>query len=352
MLGIIAVVFVFSVIILVHEFGHFIMAKKCGVRVERFSLGFGPELLGIKKGDTRYSICLILFGGYVKMAGDDPRGNLTGKKWEYLSQPISRRLAIVASGPILNYLLAFMIFFLIFVAGSPTLTSRIGGLVEDYPARMHKLLEGDKIIAIDNQEVKYWDQLTKIIHSKLEGSLALTIQRQDRIFRVRISPKIEEVKNIWGRSVKIGLIGIRPSDDIAVLRYNPAVAFYKAGEKLVLLSSLTLRGIWAMISGQQSFKESVAGPIQIASIIGKTAKMGLTYLFSIMGVISMALAIFNILPLPVLDGGHIMFLVLEKIRKKPLNLEIQEKIQNIALVILVGLLLFVSYNDILRLMGK
>ena len=352
MLEIISVIFVFSVIILVHEFGHFIMAKKCGVRVERFSLGFGPELLGIKKGDTRYSISLILFGGYVKMAGDDPRGDLTGKSWEYLSQPVSRRLSIVAAGPVLNYLLAFLIFFLIFVIGSPTLTSRIGSLVENYPARLHKLIEGDKIIAVDNQEVKYWDQLTRAIHSRLEGSLTLTIQRQDRIFQVRIFPKIKEVKNFWGGSVKIGLIGIRPSDDMVVLRYNPAVAFYKAGERLVVLSSLTLGGIWAVISGQQPFRESVAGPIQIASIIGKTAKMGLTYLFSIMGMISMALAIFNILPLPVLDGGHIMFLVLEKIRKKPLKLETQEKIQNIALVILVGLLLFVSYNDILKLMGK
>ncbi|MEA3560348.1 MAG: RIP metalloprotease RseP [Candidatus Omnitrophota bacterium] len=352
MLEFIAILFVFSTIILIHEFGHFIMAKKCGVRVERFSLGFGPELLGVKKGDTRYSISLILFGGYVKMAGDDPAGGLTGKSWEYLSQPVSKRLSIVAAGPVLNYILAFLVFFLVFVIGSPTPTSRIGDLLEDYPARAHNLMQGDKIIAVDGKEVKYWNGLTEIIHNSLEGSLLLTIQREDRFFKVRIFPKIEEIKNIWGQPVKTAFIGIRPSDEIAMLRYNPFVAFYKAGERLFLLSALTLRGLGAVVTGQLSFRESVAGPIKIAAIIGKTAKLGVVYLFSLMGVISMALAIFNILPIPVLDGGHVVFLILEKIRKKPLRLKTQESIQNIAMTVLIILALFVSYNDIMGLMGK
>lgn len=352
MLEAISIIFVFSVIILVHEFGHFIVAKKCGVKVERFSLGFGPELWGFKKGETRYLISLILFGGYVKMAGDDPREKRSGKSWEYLSQPVLKRISIVAAGSMLNYILAFLIFFLIFAMGSPTLTSRIGGLLKDFPAKAHDLMEGDRIIAIDGEDVKYWDELTEIIHKRMEGTLTLTVQRKDRIFQIRLSPKIKEVRNIWGRPVKIGLVGIIPSDEAVILRYNPFVAFYKAGERLLTLSMLTVRGIWGVISGQQPFRESITGPIGIASIIGKTTKMGMSYLFSIMGIISMALAIFNILPFPVLDGGHIIFLLLEKIRKKPLSLKVQEGIQNLGFALLIILVLFVSYNDIMRLMGK
>jgi len=352
LLGTIAVIFVFSGIILAHEFGHFLMAKRCGVKVERFSMGFGPEIWGFQKGDTRYSICLILFGGYIKMAGDDPREKLGKAKGEFLSQPISRRLLIVAAGPIFNYVLAFLIFFLIFVIGSPTITSKIGGLIEGFPAQAHHLAEGDEIIAIDGSPVQTWEELTENIHKRVEGNLTLTVQRDKEIFQVVLSPRVKEMKDIWGHPSRIALIGITPSDEVVTLRYGPFTAFYRAGRRLSTLTVFTLRGIWGMISGQMSFKESVAGPIGIAAIIGKTAKTGIAHLFVIMAIISAALGIFNLMPIPILDGGHIVFLILEKIRKRPLSANVQENIQNAAFAIIIVLLLFISYNDVLRLMGK
>lgn len=352
MLGAIAVIFVFSGIILAHEFGHFLMAKRCGVKVERFSMGFGPEIWGFQKGDTRYSICLVLFGGYIKMAGDDPREELGKTKGEFLSQPIFRRLLIVAAGPIFNYVLAFLIFFFIFVIGSPTITSKIGGIIEGFPAQAHHMAEGDKIIAIDGRPVEYWDELTEIIHRKLEGKLTLTVQRDREVFQVVLSLCVREIKNIWGQPLSVALIGITASDQTTILRYGPFGAFYQAGRRLLTLSVFTLRGMWGMVTGRMSFKESIAGPIGIAAIIGKTAKMGVIYLFSIMAIISTALAIFNLLPIPILDGGHIGFLILEKIRKRRLNARTQENIQNAAFAVIIVLLLIVSYNDILRLAGK
>lgn len=345
-LKIVVVAFVFSVLIFVHEFGHFLLAKKKGVRVEKFSLGFGKKLIGFKRGDTEYIICAFPLGGYVKMAGEDPREKLSGKPWEYLSQPISRRLAIVVAGPISNYLLAFLIFMVVlFVWGAPSKNPQIGGLIEDFPAQVHGLKEGDWIMAIDGESVETWKQMAEIIHKKYEGSIVLRVRRDGRELLMTIMPKAEVATDVTGKETRIGLIGITP----VMRKYAPLTTLASAGEKTLTLTVITYKGIWWLISGRMAFREAVAGPIGIASIIGEAASLGIVPILQLTGILGIALAIFNLLPFPILDGGNVLFLTLEKVRGRPLSPKVQESIQQVALIFIIILVLFVSYNDIMRM---
>ena len=339
---------VLSVLVVAHEFGHFIAAKRIGVRVEKFSFGFGPKLFSIKRGDTEYFISAIPLGGYVKMAGDEPGESLTGKSFEFLSRSIRARFLIIFAGPLLNYVLAFLIFSIIFMFGSPTLTTEVGSLLKDYPAQMSGLVIGDKVIRVDGKDVKHWEDMTEIIRKHLEGPIKLTIEKEGKVSEVEIQPVVREVKDIFGKSTKIALLGIAPSQKIESVRYGFFESFSKGFRKVVDLTAVTYKAIWSIVTGRLSVKESMTGPIGIFIITGKAAQMGLIYLFHLMAMLSASLAIFNLLPLPVLDGGHILFLFIEKLRGKPLSVKVQEGIANIGVGLLILLTVFIFYSDIVK----
>ena len=339
---------VLSVLVLVHEFGHFIAAKRIGIRVEKFSFGFGPKLFSVKRGDTEYLISAIPLGGYIKMAGDEVGESLTGKSFEFLSRSIWERFLVIFAGPLLNYILAFLIFSIIFMFGSPTLTTEVGSLLKDYPAQMSGLSLGDKIIKADGKDVKYWEDMTEIIHKHLEGPIKLTIEKNGKIFDIEIQPVIREVKDIFGKSTKIALLGIAPSQKIENVRYGFFESFSKGFRKVIDLTVITYGAIWSIATGRLSVKESMTGPIGIFIITGKAAQMGLIYLFHLMAMLSASLAIFNLLPLPVLDGGHILFIFVEKLRGKPLSVKVQENIANIGVGLLILLTVFIFYSDIVK----
>lgn len=347
MLSFLAFIFTLGVLIIVHEFGHFFVAKKTGVRVEKFSIGFGPRIFGIKKGETEYTVSLIPLGGYVKMAGETYEDDIKGEKWEFLSQPPGRRFNIVIAGPLLNYLLAFLIFGMIFIIGAPVLSAKIGDVLEDYPAKKSGIKAGDRILTVDGRPVKYWEDLTNILHKKFDRDVALSVERGDRQFDITIRTKTKEAKNIFGQNIKIALIGITPSDEILTLRYNPARAFYEGAKKLMILTGLTYKGLWMIITGAMSPKE-LSGPIGIYVITGKAAQLGFVYFINILAVISFNLALLNLLPLPILDGGHILFLVIEKLRRKPLSMRTQEIITKLGFAFIVLLMVAVSYNDLMK----
>jgi regulator of sigma E protease len=348
MVSIVAVIFVFGVLIFIHEFGHFILAKKNGVLVERFSFGFGPKLWGKKFGETEYIISAVPLGGYIKMAGDEPDLERKGNAWEFLSKSCGQRAQIIVAGPILNYLLAFFLFSFIFIVGSPTLTTSVGQLIDDYPAKAAGIKRDDKILAVDGKKVEFWQDMAEIIHQKTEGQIVLTIRRDDRKFEVRVIPKVQEVTDIFGQKKKIGLIGIAPSEELTKIKYGWIRSFYEGGRKIVNLSALTLKALWHVLTRRLSFRESFAGPILIFRLTGDAAKMGLIYLLNLMGLLSMSLAIFNVLPLPVLDGGHLLFLLLERIRKRPISIRVQQVANQLGIIFLITLMIFVSYNDIVR----
>jgi regulator of sigma E protease len=346
--NILAPIFVFGVLIFIHEFGHFLMAKRNGVRVEKFSFGFGPKIWGKKVGETEYLVSAVPLGGYIKMAGDEPRETRKGTADEFLSKTCGQRARIIAFGPILNYLLAFFIFSIIFVIGSPTITTRVGEVLDDYPAEAAGVKKDDLVLAVEGERVQQWQEMAEIIHQNTEGKITLDVQRNDKVYKIKVKPRVEEHQDLFGQKIKIALIGIYPSDETAAIKYPIGKSFYKGAEKLLSLTGLTYRALWFMVIRRISFKDSLTGPIGIFYFTGEAARLGFIYLLNLMGILSMSLAIFNFLPLPVLDGGHLFFLLLEKIRRKPVSVRVQEVATQAGVIILIGLMLFVFYNDLAR----
>ena len=348
MLSAISFILVLSILVIVHEFGHFIVAKKTGVRVEKFSIGFGPEIFGITKGQTRYCVSVIPLGGYVKLAGETPEEPLKGEKWEYLSRSVRERSRIIFAGPLLNYMLAFFIFSFVFIIGYPTLTTKIGKVLPDYPGETAGLKVGDKILKINGRDIDCWEEVTRIVHSNKKEEIELFIERDSRLIDLKVLPRSEEVKTIFGSKKRIGLIGIMPTEEVVYVKYGVIKSVYMGAKKLLILTYITYRALWATFTGAIPFKESVTGPVGIFYITGQAARLGFTYLLHLMGILSASLAIFNLLPVPVLDGGHLLFLAIEKVRKKPLSYKLQENITQIGLVLLISLMAFVFYNDFMR----
>jgi len=347
-LSLISFLIVLSILVLVHEAGHFITAKRLGVRVQKFSFGFGSKLFSVKRGDTEYLISAIPLGGYVKMSGDEPWEKLAGEKWEFLSRSAGDRFKIIFAGPLLNYLLAFLIFSVIFMFGSPTMTTEVGGLMKDYPASLQGLAVGDIVKAVDGKPVKYWEDMTEAIHKHDESAIKLTIVRGSKTFDKDIMPMVRKTKDIFGAEVRVALIGVTPSQTIESVRYGFVRSLYMGARKLLQLTAITYKALWSIITGRLSVKESLTGPIGIFVVTGQAAKMGFIYILHLMGVLSASLAIFNILPLPILDGGHILFLGIEKFRGRPLSLKAQEAIANIGVTLLIMLTIFIFYNDIMK----
>ena len=348
MISLVASIFVFGILIFIHEFGHFIIAKRNGVRVEKFSFGFGRVLWRRKIGDTEYLISAVPLGGYIKMLGDEPDEERKGVQGEFLSKSCGQRAQIVAAGAILNYLLAFLLFSFIFIIGSPMVTTRVGQLVEDFPAKAAGIKEDDIILAVDGEKVKYWEDMSGIIRRKTEQKIVLDVKRGNELFKINLTPKIEEYEDIFGQKRKIGLIGIAQSGETTEIKYGLARSFYEGGKELFLFSGLTYKALWLVITRRLPFKESFAGPILIFQLTGSAARLGFIYLLKLMGLLSMSLAIFNFLPVPVLDGGHLFFLLLEKLRRKPVSVRTQQIANQAGIFALVTLFIFVSYYDLLR----
>jgi len=347
LLSLIAFLAVLSVLVLIHEFGHFIVAKRIGVRIERFSFGFGPKLFSVKKGDTEYIVSAIPVGGYVKFAGDEPTEKLQNKPWEFPARSIFERFRIIFAGPLLNYILAFLIFSAIFMVGSPVMTTEIGAMLKDYPAQKAGLIVGDKVIAVDGRSVKYWEEMTDMIHKHAEGPIRFSIERNGKLYDKEIQPIVRKGKDVFGNEVRLALVGVAPSPQrIEKVRYGFFKSLYMGFNKLTELTVLTYKALWYLIIGRLSFKESMTGPIGIFMITAQAASLGLIYLLQFTAILSASLAIFNLLPIPALDGGHILFLIVEKVRGKPLSMKAQEFIANVGLWLLILLMLFLVYNDI------
>ncbi len=340
-----------SILIVIHEFGHFIAAKRIGVRVEKFSLGFGPQLLRKKKGDTEYSISAIPLGGFVKLAGDNLE-EYKGKPDEYFSKSPGERFKIIFLGPLLNYILGFLFLWLIFFVGYPTLTTKVGGLIDGYGAKNAGIQPQDTIIAVDGVKVAYWEELQNIIRSKKEATnVWLSILRDDKEQKVEVSIREKQLDDPLGQKRNVGLLGITPSGEIIKVRHGILESFILGIKQTWELTAMTYKGLWRMVTGKLSMRDSVTGPLGIFYIVSKAANVGVIAVLHLLAILSVSLAIFNLLPLPVLDGGHILFLAIEKIRGKTLSLKIERVITQIGFSMIVGLAIFVTYNDILRLFG-
>ena len=351
---IIPFIVVLGVLIFFHEFGHFLIAKLCNVKVLKFSLGFGPKVMGKKMGETEYVISAFPLGGYVKMLGEENDEQIIPEDAHrtFSKQPVLTRIAIAAAGPMFNFLLAFILFSGIFlISGYPIMIAEVGQVRPDSPADKSGILKGDIIEYIDGKKINKWGDIKKFIEKSLNKDLNMEIIRGDKRISTMVSPKEEIVKNIFGEEIKSALIGIVASGNIKELKLGPLRALKEGGKKTWELTALTVLTVVKLFQGVIPLK-TLGGPIMIGQLTGEIAKQNLSYLLPFMAVISINLAILNLLPVPVLDGGLILLFLIEIVIRKPLSIKKREMAQKIGLFLLILLMAIVFYNDLVRIITK
>jgi regulator of sigma E protease len=349
--NIFAFIIVLGVLIFFHEFGHFLIARLFGVGVEKFSLGFGPRLIGKKIGITDYRLSAIPLGGYVKMVGEEPDAAVDPAdiSISFTHKHVAKRMLIVAAGPVFNILLAILIFFGIFwTSGKFIMKPSIGSVKAGSPAASAGLRDGDLITMINGTAIVSWDQMADIINGSEGKTLSLSIKRQDSILDFSIAPQKVPTQNIFGEDIQRYVIGITASGD----SYSKDLGFMESvGESMVQsykVIELMVVIIGKLIKGDIS-TDTLGGPIMIAQMAGDSAKAGVGSLIFFIALISINLAVINLLPIPVLDGGHLLFFLIEAIKGSPVSIKIREVAQQVGLFILILLMILVFYNDITRI---
>lgn len=351
MTSIFAFVIVLGVLVFFHEFGHFIVARLCGVGVEIFSLGFGPRLAGKTVGRTDYRISGIPLGGFVKMVGEEPDAELPPEDVPvaFNHKPVFQRILIVAAGPAFNMLLAVLIFFVIFqISGMARLQPVVGEVKEGTPAERAGLQPKDEILAINGETIASWEEMSEFIRESGGQTLGFTVARNGSQFHLQIAPERTTAPDLFGEETERYLVGITSAGEIFTQRLNPARALWESVVQTWRITELTVVSVAKLIAGSLSAK-TLGGPIMIAQMAGEQAQAGATNLVFFIALLSVNLAILNILPIPVLDGGHLLFFTIEAVRGKPVSTRIREMAQQAGVFILLMLMIFVFYNDISRL---
>ncbi len=434
---------VFAVLVVVHEAGHFAMAKRVGVRVLRFSVGYPPKLFGFRRGETEYAVGATPFGGYVRMLGDEvgeepkpeelttylheigldligaasERGAIQGgagfddnlrviaerlggsdagvvrsvigrelkpdeallineirrqpkiddaikslaehapasldeeyRKRAFPTQSLGKRVLIVLAGPLANILFAPILLTVVFMTGVPQLLPVVGKTTKDLPAAKAGLLVGDRILTVDGQPMETWADFSKTVKAGDGSPIKLEIDRpHEARSTIVIKPTRLDQKTIYGTNATTWVIGVQPRGDEITKRYGPLSAVKEAGETTVEMTVQMVVGIASIFSGSTPVRDALGGPIMIAQMAGQEAHRGLANLAMFTVMLSLELGIINLLPVPLLDGGHLLFFVFEGARGKPLELRYREAMLQVGLFLLVALMAFVIFNDISRI---
>lgn len=356
--SLISFIFVLGVLVFVHEFGHFLFAKLFGVKVLKFSLGFGGKLVGRKWGETEYLISAFPLGGYVKMFGEhqgDEEVDPAEQPRSFSHKAVWQRFCIVAGGPVFNLLFAVILFFGMFViVGLPEAidTTQIGQVTPGSAAEKAGIVAGDTIRNINGQETDSWKQVSNLIRESGGEEIILVIERQGEEIIIKAVPRMEKITDIFGEEVgERYLLGITRSEGLTYEKATLGQAFEAAFVQTWNLIYLTIMGIIKIIERVIPASE-LGGPIRIAELAGQQMEAGWINLFYFMGLLSVNLGILNLLPIPVLDGGHLVFLTIEGVRRRPLSDWAMEASQKVGIFLLLSLMVFVFYNDILRLVQR
>ncbi len=443
---ILVAIIVLGVLIFVHELGHFLVAKRSGVGVLKFSLGFGPKLFGVKRGETEYLISALPLGGYVKMIGEDPgdhSAEATDPRRSFSRKSVGTRARIILAGPLANLLLPVLIFWGVFTFdGQPYLLPVIGTPEAGSPAAEAGLLPGDRVVAVDGQKIEAWDEALAAVRASSGRALTFSMRRDGQTFDVRLEPRPLKTQDVFGqeievwdvglqeplistrigplepgdiaqkagiksgdqivalngvpvtdweqmrkgirsspgrplrltveregqrfdivvtpRSIKqrtakgeeeIGQIGIGPAPDSYYRRLNPVSALAAGVQKTGEFSVLIVQGFVKLVQAKISPK-TIGGPILIIQTAGEVVQRGAVPILTFTALISINLAILNLLPIPVLDGGHLLFTLIEWLRGKPVSLRKREIAQQVGMVLIIGLMVFAFYNDLFRFLGR
>lgn len=354
---------VLTILVFVHELGHFLVARYNNVKVEVFSIGFGPELFGrTDRTGTRWKISAIPLGGYVKMYGDRdgasaPDGDFLDemtaaqRDMSFHHKRLGQRAAIVAAGPLANFGFAVLVFAALYgMIGQPYTAPLLAGIEPDSAAARAGLQAGDRIVAVNGEAVDRFEDIQLDIQTGLGAPLDLTVLRDGEEIAIRAVPDVIEYTDRFGNTSTIGRLGIR-STTIEVIRHGPLTAIWQATKSTYDYSVVTLKSVGQFIAGTRSTKE-LAGPLGIAKMSGDMASGGLVPVVWFMAVLSINLGLINLFPIPVLDGGHLMFYTYEWVRGRPLGARAQEYGFRLGLGLVLLLMIFVTWNDLVNIVGR
>lgn len=353
MTTIIATIVVLGILVFVHEFGHFLLAKLLGVRVDAFSLGFPPKLVSKKIGETEYRLSVVPLGGYVKLFGENPEEEVPPglEHRSFTHHPLWHRALIVLAGPGFNLLFCILALFLLFsVSGIPYVTTLVGEVKPDSPAALAGLQPGDRILNVDGTKVERWDELSTLIRQHGERPLTLTVKRGDEVAERQLTPKRMQATNIFGQQVSAVLIGIGSANDLVSEEVGVVTALGEGVSYTYRVVVLTVVSIYKLVIREIPVN-TLGGPILIAQVAGQQAEMGVSYLLHFMAILSVNLALLNLLPIPILDGGYMVFILWEAIRGKPLAVKHREVAQAMGLMLILALMVLVFYQDVMRLLA-
>jgi regulator of sigma E protease len=346
----ISFIILLSVLIFVHELGHFLAARIASVGVLKFSLGFGPKIIGKKIGETEYVLSLIPLGGFVKLLGESGNEELSpeDEKRSFFKQARWKRMLIILAGPVFNFFLALLIFVIVFIYGLPNLTAVVGEVQKESAAFEAGMMNGDKIMAIDGHKIVFWEEIKPIIAESKGKEIKIIVERGAEKKSLLIKARLSKSKNIFGEDVPAYLIGISPAGNIIIERKNPWDAIIASASKTGEISKLTIISVVKMLEGVIS-PRTLGGPIFIAQVAGAQVKEGIIPFILFMAILSINLGVINLFPIPVLDGGHIFFYLIEIVTGREISIKLKEISQQIGFVILLMLMLFVIFIDIERL---
>ncbi len=356
--------FVLTIVVFFHELGHFLVARWAGVKVLTFSLGFGPELAGFNdRHGTRWKISAIPLGGYVKFFGDESEASTPSteklaamsaeeREGSFHHKKVGPRAAIVAAGPIANFLLAIVIFTCLFTFfGKPSTTARVDKIEAGSAAEAAGFQTGDVVVAIDGAKIGSFSDMQRIVGTHAGEKLNFTIKRGDATVQLVATPQLREVKDPFNNVHRLGVLGITrqtAAGDTVTERVDPATALWLGVKETWFVIDRTLAYIGGVFSGREA-ADQVGGPLRIAQISGQVATIGLAALVHLAAVLSISIGLLNLFPVPLLDGGHLLFYAVEAVRGRPLSERAQEMGFRIGLGLVLMLMVFATYNDILHL---
>ena len=359
--------FVLTIVVFFHELGHFLVARWVGVKVLVFSVGFGPELIGFNdRYGTRWKVSAIPLGGYVKFVGDQNAASVTDqdavaamtpeeRAQSFFYKSVPRRAAVVAAGPIANFILAIVIFAGIFMFyGKPVTSARVDSVQPGSAADTAGFKPGDVIRSIDGQEIQTFADMQRVVSGSAGLTLHVAVSRGGENLVLTAVPELKEVKDSFGNAHRVGVLGITramAADDLKMEKSPPLTALKMGVQETWFVVERTLSYLGGVIVGRES-ADQLGGPIRIAQVSGQVATLGITPLVHLTAVLSVSIGLLNLFPIPLLDGGHLLFYAVEALRGRPLSERVQELGFRVGLAIVLMLMIFATFNDITHLFAS